>query len=140
MTPRLKRIGRLIELRGRAADAARVALAQAVAATAVRRAEERAAEAAWEAAMDAEHPRSVGDLEDTHDAIQALRHMLERARDEVRAAEISETAHRHHVQEAEKDRKKLEVWRDAMHETLTADAARLERRATDETAARIRKT
>ncbi len=140
MTPRLKRIGRLIELRGRAADAARVALAQATAELTQRRAEARAAEAAWEAAMDADHPRSVGDLEDAHDAIQALRHALERARDEVRAAEISEDTHRHHVQEAEKDRKKLEVWRDAMHETLTADAARLEQRATDETAARIRKT
>lgn len=136
---KVARILRLIELRQGEALSAQRALADATRASAA--AEQRRANAVrtWEAkAAELVELRGVasGDVAVAAAYLRTLHARIEAADAELSSARGAEAAHRAATLEARAVVRRLEAWRDRVAEESLAEAARLERRADDEHAAR----
>lgn len=139
MASRRDRVERLLGLRERALETARVALASAT--RSAREASMAAAEAesAWSAlaTICAGAPFGTIDaLVDAHAHVAALRRRADAARARAVAACAAEDTARAGCVRAERERRKLEIWRDRLDEIARAAESRKERLATDEMAAR----
>ncbi len=137
--PRVRRADRLVELRGRAVDAALGELAKAAARTLESEALARDAEARWESAVTVASAAcgSAADVGGAHAYLQSLRQRADGAAVAVRVARADEETRRLAVAAARTEHRKLELWRDGLLTAERAGAERLERRASDEVAARI---
>lgn len=129
----------LLGLRERALESARMELAEA--ARAANRASDAAEEAerAWssEAASCAGASFATIDaLVEAHALVEARRSRADAAASAAKAARAAQEAAREACLRAERERRKLEIWRDKLLDLERAAEGKRERIATDEVAAR----
>ena len=136
---RLRRIQRLIDARQKAVDIARAALSDGQRATATARGEREEAYRTWSVGSDAAakltHP-TVGALSEARSFLETLRRRVDVADKVLAQAEAEEHKRREACIAAEREVKKMELWRERVAEGERLLAARIERTATDELAAR----
>jgi flagellar export protein FliJ len=136
---KLRRIQRLIDARSKALDHARAALSDAQRTTASARAQREEAESTWSQQADAvatlTHP-TVGALSESRAYLESLRRRLDLAAQALTRAENEERARREACIAAEREVKKMELWKARVIEGDNLLAARSERSANDELAAR----
>ncbi|MBX3258163.1 MAG: hypothetical protein KIS78_10225 [Labilithrix sp.] len=136
-TKQMKTMGRLIDVKRRAVDAAEAAHAAAHART---RAAEQArihADRTWLAALDAaDHIGLVADLEDRDAQIRALRRAVDQAEQRHALARSEELAAREAMTEARVELRRFERWLEKAVAEGQAEQRQRERVAEDEVAAR----
>ncbi len=136
-TKQMKTIGRLIEMKRRAADSAELAHAAAHARSVAADRARSAAERAWLAAVDAnEHIGLVFHLELRDLQIRGLRRALEQAEHRYAVALAAEAAARETMTEARIELRRFETWLEKTTRELDAQLRQRERIAEDEVAAR----
>jgi flagellar biosynthesis chaperone FliJ len=139
MKARRERVERLLTLRERAVESARAVLGAALRVTAQAAEAQAAAENAWStraaAAATTRFP-DVDALMESHAHLDALRRRADLAATELTAARDKEEVARAGCMRAERERKKLELWRDRLLSLEAQAERRSERLATDEVAAR----
>lgn len=139
MSPRMKRIKKLVDLRERHVDAAQAEKIRAdqQAALAAKRAEE--ASDSWRAraaALASEEAMSMADFAAASAHLQAL-DASAKAAEQHRDQQVAEAAERREkLVAARRELEKTERWSDNVHERERAERARAERRVEDEIAAR----
>lgn len=143
MSERVKRAAPLVAVRARVVDEKRTAFATA--ARAARSARETAvrAEAAWEqqvAHVGASTHATVSEHAEARAHLESLRRVAMREAQLAAAAERDEHTAREALLVAERELKKIEIWRDGLIEEERAIAERIERLAADELAARVHRT
>lgn len=139
MASRVKRVEQLLALRERALEGARAALATAQRATAAAITAHTAAEQAWSGRSEqiaGARFTSVVELSDAHAHLRTMRMAADEAAGHVQIARAREDDARAECVRAERERRKLEVWRDKLAALERQAEARRERLATDELAAR----
>lgn len=139
MKARRERVERLLALRERAVESARAVLGAALRATAQAAEAQAAAERAWStraAAVAVARFPDVDALMEAHAHLAALRLRADLAAREHTAARAKEELARASCMRAERERKKLEIWRDRLLSLEAQAERRSERLATDEVAAR----
>ena len=136
---KLRRIQRLIDARSKTLDHARGALSEAQRSTARARAQRDEALRTWSEQADAmaklTHP-TVGALSESRAYLESLRCRLDLATAALTRAENEERARRDACIAAEREVKKMELWRNRVLEGDRLLAARGERAANDELGAR----
>ena len=136
---RKRRIGRLVAARSRVLDAARGELGRAQRATSEAAAAELAAERAWADRAEALATASFPDVDailDSRAHLDGLRLGAEAATKTSERARDEEVLRREACIAAEREVKKVEIWRDRIEEADRARVARQERVTADEIAAR----
>jgi hypothetical protein len=136
---RKRRIVRLVAARARLLDVARGELARALRSTAEAAEASRAAQRAWSDQAEAVAAASFANVDEIADSrahLDALRRRAELATEAMDRARAHEHARRAACIAAEREVKKVEIWRDKIEEAERAIAARQERVAADEIAAR----
>jgi hypothetical protein len=135
---RLKRASRLEGLADRALTAARGRVADARRALVAATEAAETAEATWILATQAFATRveSAADLVEQAAHVRTLRLRADAAAKRLAEAAAEEKHRAELVLEAERDRRKLELWRERLTETEREQGARAERLAADELAAR----
>jgi flagellar biosynthesis chaperone FliJ len=136
---RKRRIVRLVTARSRLLDAARGELGRAQRALSEAADAERAAQRAWTEraeAVAAEAFVSVDAIADSRAHLEGLRRRAEVAAAATERARTEEQTRRDACIAAEREVKKVEIWRDKIQEAERAIAARQERVTADEIAAR----
>ena len=136
---RKRRIARLVAARTRVLDAARGELGRAQRATSEAAAAELAAQRAWGDRADALATASFADVDaimDSRAHLDGLRRGAEAATSVTERAREEERARRDACIGAEREVKKVEIWRDRIEEADRARVARQERITADEIAAR----
>jgi flagellar biosynthesis chaperone FliJ len=139
MNSRSQRVDRLLALRERALEATRLALGAATTAAAAAARAQDAAQVAWAQraeAFAAAAFATVDLLEEAHAHVGSLRRRADLAGEALAAARASEDECRAACARAERERRKLELWRERLAEIDRAAERRLERMTTDEAAAR----
>ena len=139
MASRRERVERLLALRERAVESARAVLAAALRATASAAEALSATESAWStraASVAAARFPDVDALMQAHAHLDALRRRADLAATELTNARNQEEGARAGCMRAERERKKLELWRDRLLSLEAQAERRSERLATDEVAAR----
>ena len=136
---RALRAEKIVALRARTVDVLQQQLGQLTRRAALARDAVAQAERTWELAATAPTLKggSSGDLGEAHAYLHGLARRIEALSAEQRQAQLDEEASRRKVCEAKMELRKIEGWRDRMIEAAQADEDALERRATDESAARI---
>lgn len=136
---RKRRIGRLVAARSRVLDAARGELGRAQRATSEAAAAELAAERAWADRAEALATASFPDVDailDSRAHLDGLRLGAKAATKATERARDEEVLRREACIAAEREVKKVEIWRDRIEEADRARVARQERVTADEIAAR----
>lgn len=137
---RLARIARLVTIRERERDVAQAMLAEARRATeqaqraveeAIRRWEEEAAR------LDSEPDRPVSEFALGRMHLRSLQHEIERARAHLRSAMEHEAKALETTTAAQRELRKMEVWRENETERVRLEEQRRDQNLTDEFAARI---
>lgn len=139
----MKRTEPLLAVRERALDEKRGAFAAAVSAAATSRAAAANAQKVWEMRairVGAMGHATVAEHAEARAHVESLRKAAVRAAEVAAEAAKGERAAREAMIAAERELKKIETWRDGMLEDQRAEGARMERRATDELAARAHRT
>lgn len=139
-TKQMKTIGRLIEMKRRAAESAELAHAAAHARSAAADRARSDAERAWLAAVDAnDHIGVVFDLEFRDLQIRGLRRALEQAEHQYAVARAAEARARGTMTEARIELRRFETWLEKTTREHDAELRQRERIAEDEVAARSRR-
>jgi flagellar export protein FliJ len=136
---RKRRIVRLVTARSRVLDAARGELGRAQRAVSEAAEAERAAEQAWSdraEAVAAATFASIDAITDSRAHLDGLRRRARAATTATARARIEEQARREACIAAEREVKKVEIWRDKIEQAERAIEARRERVTADEIAAR----
>jgi flagellar export protein FliJ len=136
---RLRRMGRLVDVRVRAVDVVEMELAQLVRRLADAKEAVRRAHGAWEAAASVPAPPTCtsADLHDAHAHLLGLRRRIETLAAQERQVRLLEEASRSRLLAAKTELKKIETWRDRLVDAVRAEEDAQERKATDQVAARI---
>ncbi|MGA2450020.1 MAG: hypothetical protein ABTD50_15175 [Polyangiaceae bacterium] len=139
MTGRLKRAERLLDFADRSVKSALAAAAAAERTVLAARAECETSERAWESAAQAfgAGVAFAVDLRDQSAHLRSLRVRADASAAKLSAALESERKARAMVIETSRKRRTLELWRDRIVETDQAEQRALERRGSDELAARV---
>ncbi len=137
---KLKRIGRLIELRGRERDRAHGELATAQRATEVATLAVAAADRRWndEAASDeAAAPNSVHEFGLRRMHLLSLRREVDLAKERREVALNAERLKLEAATHAQRELRKMEIWRESETERQRVESELADQHVTDEMAARI---
>ncbi|MBM4376310.1 MAG: flagellar FliJ family protein [Deltaproteobacteria bacterium] len=137
---RLERIARLIRLRERARDEAQAKLAEARRATEAARDEVRRATQRWQdevASADAETAVPMSEFALWRMHLQSLRREVECAATRLDSAERREADELATTTEAQRELRKMELWRESEADRMRTDALRGDQALSDEIAARI---
>ena len=139
-TKQMKTIGRLVEMKRRAAESAELANAAAHAGSVAAVRARIDAERAWLAAVDAnEHIGVVFDLEFRDLQTRGLRRALEQAEHQYAGARAAEAVARETMTEARIELRRFETWLEKTTREHDAELRQRERVAEDEVAARSRR-
>jgi flagellar export protein FliJ len=139
---RVRRMGRIVEIRAGIVDRIEVDLANHVRRTAEAVARIATARDAFQAAVSAPSASrcSSADMVEAHEYRLGLRRRIETLEAQERKVRAEEETCRQALRAAKSDLKKFETLRDRIGQTLAADEQTAERKANDEFAARMTRT
>jgi len=140
-TDRNKRVDRLVTLHARGVEVGQATLARLLRVLEQERQVHGDLDAMWsDAALATLRPRvsTAAEVQEAHRYIEGLRQRVDRAAEIVAKAEADAERARELLTEARQKLRKLEIWRDGLMATATAEANRRARVQEDELAARMR--